>query len=126
MLVFFLHSALAFFCMNNMVATHVFRKLVFSARPFMKKASWGWCVLVFDSSGEPAAQPGISDFCAPGGSVIEFEVGRTTSCEEGDDAKVNAPMDHESGMGWFYFCIRRDLIRFSFLLFFRSSRSPSS
>ena len=51
-------------CWNNMVATHIFRMLVFSARPFMKKASWGCCVLVFDSSGEPAVHPDISDSCA--------------------------------------------------------------
>ena len=49
-----------------MVATHVFHKLVFSARLFMKKASWGCCVLVFDSSGEPAVHPEVSDSCAPG------------------------------------------------------------
>ena len=33
-----------------MVATHIFHKLVINARLFMKKASWGFCVLVFDSS----------------------------------------------------------------------------
>ena len=63
-----------------MVATHIFHKLVLSARLFMKKASWGYCVSVFASSGEPAALPRNSDSCAPGGSGIDFEVGRTTSC----------------------------------------------
>ena len=82
-----------------MMATHIFHKLVFSARLFMKKASWGYCVLVFDSSGEPAAHPGFIDSCAPGGSGTEFEVGRTTSCKEGADCTMNAPMDHESSMG---------------------------
>ena len=82
-----------------MVETHIFEKLVFSARLFMKKASWGYCVLVFDSDGEPAAHPRISDSCAPGGCGTEFEVGRTTSCEEGADGTVNSPMDHESNMG---------------------------
>ena len=65
----------------------------------MKKASRGYSVLVFDSSGEPAAHPRSSDFCAPGGSRTEFKLGRTTSCEEGADATVNAPVDHESRMG---------------------------
>ena len=51
-----------------------------------------------NSSVEPAVHPKNSDSCAPGGSGTEFEVGRTTSCEEGADAKVNAPMDHESKM----------------------------
>ena len=74
-----------------MVATHIFRKLVFSARLFMKKASWGYCVLVFDSSGEPAVLPEISDSCAPGGYGTEVEVGRTTSCEEVADARVKLP-----------------------------------
>ena len=82
-----------------MVATHIFHKLVFSARLFMKKAIWGSCVLVFDSSGEPGAQPRNSDFCVLGGSGTEFEVGRTTSCEDGADSTINAPMDHESSMG---------------------------
>ena len=40
-----------------MVATHIFKKLVFSARLFMKKVSCGCCFLVFDLSGEPAGHP---------------------------------------------------------------------
>ena len=65
-----------------MVATHISHKLLFSARLFMKKASWGCCVLVFDSSGEPAGQPDFSDSCAPGCSGTEFEVVHITSCED--------------------------------------------
>ena len=53
---------------------------------------------MFDSSVERAAHPGISDSFAPGGSGTEFQVGRSTSCEEGADATVNTPMDHESSM----------------------------
>ena len=68
-------------CWINLVATHIFHKLVFSARLFMKKASWGCCVLVLNSSGEPAGHPEFSDSCAPGCSGTEFEVGRTTSLE---------------------------------------------
>ena len=104
-----------------MVATRIFLKLVFSARLFMKKASWGCCFLVFDSPGEPAVHPEFSDSSAPGCSGNEFEVGRTTSCEDGVGATVNAPMDYESSMNWFKFCIRRNLIGFIW-----SSRSPSS
>ena len=63
------------------MATHTFHKLVNSARPFMKKASWGCCVSVFVSSGEPAGHPEFSDSCARVCSETEFEVGRT-SCED--------------------------------------------
>ena len=91
-----------------MVATHIFHKLVNSARLFMKKASWGCCVLVFDSSGGPAGHPDFSDSFAPGCCGIEFEVGRT-SCEDGLDATVHAPMEYESGMYFSTCCIRGDL-----------------
>ena len=67
------------------------------------KASCSFCVLVFDSSDEPAAHPGISDFCAPGGFETEFPVGCTTSCDSAADATINAPMYHESSMGFIYF-----------------------
>ena len=65
----------------------------------MKKASWGCCVLVFDSSGEPAGHRDFSDSCAPGCSGTEFEVGRT-SCEDGVGATVHAPMDYESSINF--------------------------
>ena len=80
-----------------MVATHIFHKLVNSARLFMKKASWGSFVSVFDSSGKPAGHPNFSDSFAPGCSATEFEVGRT-SCEDGVGATVHVPMDYESSM----------------------------
>ena len=92
----------------------------------MKQASWGCCVLLFNSSGEPAVHPEVSDSCAPGCSGTEFEVGRATSCEESVGATVNALLDYESSMKRFEFCIRRDLGRFSFPLCSTSSRSPSS
>ena len=79
---------------------------------------------MFDSSGKPAAPPGISDSCATGGSVTEFDVGRATSCELGADATVNAPMDHESSMSSFYFYIRRHFSRFSPLLFLGPAEVP--
>ena len=96
------------FAGSNMVATHIFHKLVISARLFMKKASWGCFVLVFDSSGEPGGHPDFSDFCAPGFSGTAFEVGRT-SCEEGVGATVLAPMDYESSIHRSTCCIRGDL-----------------
>ena len=74
----------------------------------MKKASWGCFILVFDSSGEPAGDPDISDSFAPGCSGTEFEVGRT-SCEDGLGATVHAPMDYEPSMYFSTFCIRGDL-----------------
>ena len=85
-------------CWNNMVATHIFHKLVFSARLFMKKASWCCCFLVFDSSGEPAGHPEYPDSCAPGCSGTESEVGHITSCKDGVGATVHAPMGYESSM----------------------------
>ena len=91
-----------------MVATHTFHRLVNSALLFMKKASWGCCVLVFDSSGEPAGHPNFSDSFAPGCSGTEFEVGRT-SCEDGLGATVHAPLDHESSMYYSTCCVRGDL-----------------
>ena len=65
----------------------------------MKKASWDCCVLVFDSSGEPAVHPGNSHSCALGFSGTEFEVGRTTPCDEGVGATMKAPMNYESSIG---------------------------
>ena len=91
-----------------MVATHIFHKLVNSARLFMKKASWGCLVSVLDSSGESAGHPEFSDSFAPGCSGTEFEVGRT-SCEDGVDATVHAPMGKESNMYCSTCCIGGDL-----------------
>ena len=121
MLVFFLHFPFVFICKNNIVATDIFHKLVLTARLYMKKASWSYCVLKYDSSGEPVPHPAVSDFCVLGGSGTEFEVGRSTSRKEGADATTNAPMDLESSMGDFYFCVRPDLSRYTSLLYFRST-----
>ena len=107
------------------MATHVFHKLVINALLFMKKASWGCCVFLFDSSVEPAGHPEFSDSCAPVCSGTEFEVGRT-SCEDGVGATVHAPMDYESSMICSTFCIRGGLGQFSSLLIFRSNRNPRS
>ena len=80
-----------------MVATHIFHKLVSSARLFMKKASWGWFVSELDSSGDLAGQPGFSESCARVCSGTDVEV-RRTSGEDGHGATVIAPMDCESSM----------------------------
>ena len=75
-----------------MVGTHISHELLFSARLFMKKVSWGCCVLEFDSSGEPAGHQENSDSCAPGCFGTEFEVGRITSCEDGVGVTVHASL----------------------------------
>ena len=99
------------------MATHIFHKLVFGARLFLKKSSWGCCVLVFDSSGESAGHPEFSDSCTPGCSGTEFEVGRITPCEDGVGATVHSPMGYESSMNCSTFCIRGDLGRFHLCFF---------
>ena len=58
---------------------HMFHKLVHSARSNMKTASRGYCVLVFHSSGEPAAHPEDAFANVPGVSGSELEVGSETS-----------------------------------------------
>ena len=68
----------SFICRNIIVIIHFFHKLVFSARLYMKKASWGCCVSVLDSSGEPVALPGIGDSVVPVGFGTEYKVGHTT------------------------------------------------
>ena len=80
-----------------MVATHIFHKLVDSARLVMKKASWGWFVSEFDSSGDLACQPELSDACPRVYSGTEVEVGRTSG-EDSHGAAIVAPMDFESSM----------------------------
>ena len=62
---------------------HILHRLVSSALLYLRKASWGYCVSVFDSSGKPAALPVIGGSGVPGGFKTEFGVGRTTSCDDG-------------------------------------------
>ena len=80
-----------------MVATHIFHKLVNSARLFMKKASWGWFVSVLGSSGDLAGQPEVTDSCARVCSGTEVDAGRTSG-EDSRGAPVISPMDFESSM----------------------------
>ena len=67
----------------------------------MKKASWGFCVSVFDSSVGPAALPGYGDSDFLGGSGTEFEVGRTASFGEGAEVTMTSLINPESFMGHF-------------------------
>ena len=62
----------------------------------MKVASWVYCVLVFDSSGKPAARPGEVPSGVPGGPGTEFEVGRATCEEEAFGATTSATMENPS------------------------------
>ena len=59
----------------------------------MKVASWGYCVLVFDSSGEPATHTGDASAVVPDFSGSEFEVGRVSSCD------ASATRDKRASMG---------------------------
>ena len=67
----------------------------------MKKASWGYCVLVYDSAGEPAARP--KDFLllfrvVLGCSGSEFEMGRATSCDDVPSLEKRPPMGCASSL----------------------------
>ena len=80
------------------MAIHIFHELVFSARLNMKVASWGYCVLVFDSSGEPAAHPGDFSAVVPDISGSEFEVGRASSCGDVASFDQRSPMGYKSSL----------------------------
>ena len=67
----------------------------------MKMASWGYCVLVFGSSGEPADRHGDAFAVAPGCSGSEFEVGRATSCGDLPSLEERSPMGCASSL-WQY------------------------
>ena len=64
----------------------------------MKVASWGFCVLAFDSSGEPAAHPGDAFVVVPGFSGSEFEVGRASSCDDVPGLDKRSPMGCASSL----------------------------
>ena len=98
MLVFILHSRYSFFYWNFIVAIHIFHKLVTSARLNMKMASWGFCVIVYDSAGEPAARRDDAFADVPGCSGNEFEVGRATSCVGVPSHEKRSPMGCASSL----------------------------
>ena len=97
-LVFIFHIPLVFICRNFMVATHIFYKLVFNPRLYMKMASRGFCVLVFDSSREPVNCPEEMVCGVPCSFGTEFVVGRSTSHEEAVGASTGAPMEIPSSL----------------------------
>ena len=125
-LVLVLHFPLVFVCGIIMVDIRFVDELVWSASLSMKKASWGYCVLVFKSSGELAALPGVGYSGDPGDSGTEFEVARTTTCEEGADVTMKPLMDLELTLGQFCFCISRDSSRLTAPTYFSSSWDPCS
>ena len=72
----------------------------------MKVASRGYCVLVFDSSGEPATHPGdASAVVVPDLSGSEFEVGRSSSCDEVATRDERSPMGCISSLYQFFYII---------------------
>ena len=87
------------------MAIHISHKLVFSARLIMKVASWGYCVLVFDSSGEPATHPGDTSAVVPDFSGSEFEVGRISSCDNVASRDKRSPMGCTSSFYQFFHII---------------------
>ena len=91
----------------------------------MKKASWGCCVLVFDSSGEPAGHQTLVTLLLRVVPGTEFEVGRT-SCEDDVGATVHAPMEYESSMYCSTCCIRGDLGQCHFCLFSGPREFPAA
>ena len=87
------------------MAIYISHKLVLSARLNMKVASWGYCVLVFDSSGEPATHPGHSSAVVPDFSGSEFEVGRISSCDDVATRDERSPMGCRSSLYQFFLFI---------------------
>ena len=61
-------------------------------------ASWDFCVLVFDSSGEPANRPEEILCDVPCSSGTEFVVGRSKSIKEAVGAATGAPMEVPSSL----------------------------
>ena len=80
------------------MAVYILHELVYSARLFMKMASWGFCVLVFGSYGELDDRPQETECGVPGSSGTKFVVGRSTSCEEATGASTGAPMEVPSSL----------------------------
>ena len=101
-----------------MVATHIFHKLVDSARLFMKKASWGSFVSELDSSGDLARQPELSDPFARVCSGTEVEVGRTSG-EDSHGAAIVAPHGFRVKYAYFYVFVVGEIWSVSSLLYFQ-------
>ena len=71
----------------------------------MKMASCGYCVLVFDSSGEPATHPGDTSAVVPDFSGKEIEVGRISSCDDLATRDKRSPMGCTSRLYHFFHII---------------------
>ena len=71
----------------------------------MKVASWGYCVLVFDSSGEPATHPEDTAAVVPSFSGSEFEVGRISFCDDVATRDERSPMGCTSSLYQFFHII---------------------
>ena len=80
------------------MAIHVFHKLVISARLNKKMASWGYCLLAYDSVGEPVARPDDASADIPGCSRSEFEVGPGTSYDDVPSLENRSPMGCASNL----------------------------
>ena len=80
------------------MGNHFFHKLVTSARLNIKLASWGYCVLVYDSAGEPAARPDDTFAAVPDCSGSEFEVTRATSCDDVPSLEKRSSMGYASSL----------------------------
>ena len=80
------------------MAIYILHELVHSVRLFMKMASWGFYVLVFESSGELGDRPQMTECDAPCNSGTQLVVGRSTSCGEVADASTGAPMEVSSSL----------------------------
>ena len=78
------------------MAIYILHELVYSL--FMKMASLGFCVLVFESSGELDDRPNETEYGVPVGSGTKFFVGRSTSYEEATGASTGAPMEIASSL----------------------------
>ena len=87
-----------FFSEHNIVAIHIFQKLVHSARSNMRMASWGYCALVFNSPGESLAHPTEAFVCVSCGYWSESEVVRATSWDEVPSFVQSPPMGCASSL----------------------------
>ena len=68
----------------------------------MKVAPWGYCVLVFDSSGEPATHPGDTSAIFPDFSGSEIEAGHKFSCDDVATRDKRSPMGCTSSLYQFF------------------------
>ena len=108
-----------------MVATHIFHKLVNSARPLNEEGIMGLFVSVFDSSGELAGPPEFSGSCARVCSGAEVEVGRSSG-EDGHGATIMLPWISSQLCIILRVCSGGRFSQSHLCSVFRSSRSPRS